>query len=228
MKPFYGKEWFYDKLVEYINAKACATSRCLILLGDTGTGKSHLACELKWPTFNVHLASLKYLSKQIVNVYFFNRQLNRSRYCYKTNLEQFSLHLSRSLLLDTSFDLEFKSRDDENGLEYLNRICLQFVQQVLAPLKQRKCIKLLKRREACGVEDEDDDNDDDDDEDEEKNYFILVDGVEDEDENENREKNSKETLSSSQMILMFLNKTFIYFPHWLHLIFTSKRCVERK
>ncbi len=225
MKPFYGKEWFYDKLVDYINTNTSGvcSSRCLILLGDIGTGKSHLSCELKWPTFNAHLASLKYLSKQIVNVYFLNRQLNRGRYCHKENLEQFYLHLSRSLIQDSSLDsassLSYRpiNKDSESDEEFLNRMCLQFVHKVLVPLKQRKGLKLSEVK---------DEEDDDDEEDAEKNYFILIDGVEDDSEKE--DECIQRVFSSSQMILMFLNRIFSHFPYWLHLIFTSKRCVEKK
>ena len=225
MKPFYGKEWFYDKLVDYINTNTSGvcSSRCLILLGDIGTGKSHLSCELKWPTFNAHLASLKYLSKQIVNVYFLNRQLNRARCCHKENLEQFYLHLSRSLIQDSSLDsasLSYRpiNKDVENDEEFLNRICLQFVHKVLVPLKQRKGLKLTEVK---------DEEDDDDEEDVEKNYFILIDGVEDDSEKD-KDECIQRVFSSSQMILMFLNRIFSHFPYWLHLIFTSKRCVEKK
>ena len=232
MKPFYGKEWFYDKLVDYINTKTNVSSnRCLILLGDIGTGKSHLACELKWPTFNVHLASLKYLSKQIVNVYFLNGHSNRSQFCHKTILEQFYLHLSRSLLTDLSFDStplssRFINRN-ESDEEFLNRICLQFIHKILAPLKQKKGIRLRKVKDGDEDDNENDDEEDEEEE-EERNYFILIDGVEDENEKSGDEECMQENFSSSQMILMFLNRTFIHFPRWLHLIFTSKRCVEKK
>lgn len=34
---------------------AAATAKCLVLVGDMGTGKTHVCCELKWPTRNERL-----------------------------------------------------------------------------------------------------------------------------------------------------------------------------
>ena len=38
---------------------------------------------------------------------------------------------------------------------------------------------------------------------------------------------NKSYYSQAEMALMFINKVFSHFPNWLHLILTSKRCVEK-
>jgi hypothetical protein len=68
-----------------------------------------------------------------------------------------------------------------------------------------------------------------------RNFFVLVDGIDDAllqherlilvDSNSN---DSTSITSDGEMILGFLNKTFLYFPPWLNLVLTSKRSTEKQ
>jgi hypothetical protein len=57
-----------------------------------------------------------------------------------------------------------------------------------------------------------------------RNYFILIDGIDDVLLQTERLLNN---FGSRSPILEFLNRTFLFFPHWLNLIFTSKRGTEK-
>ena len=119
-KSFYGKEWFFAKLNDYlVNKKLAETFSssmssssglsscssvwrlaspcCLVLLGDSGTGKTHLCCELKWPTtLNANTAvdqqPIRLINKQIVSVYFLSWLNPR-----QNSLRQLHMHLSKSI-----------------------------------------------------------------------------------------------------------------------------------
>ena len=75
MKPYFGKEWLLKKLAAYFketeiimsNELQKQQSRCLVLLGETGTGKSHLCSEMKWPTSKQPIVD----ANSILGVYFF-------------------------------------------------------------------------------------------------------------------------------------------------------------
>ena len=66
-----------------------------------------------------------------------------------------------------------------------------------------------------------------------QNYYILIDGFDDAlmfshrlEAKKSFSQNNNQ-LTSVEMILMFLNKTFSSYPHWLNLILTTKNCNEK-
>ena len=282
-KKFYGKEWLYTKLDNYINKLGEINNHeeesntnikkhpnCLVLLGEIGTGKTHLCCELKWPTnsdiFNKNDNSCKnndsVLSEYISSVYFFNF-LNKKH----NHIKQFYNHFSRSIqdlalnlmnkdnnqvlfkknikidLKDYNIDENNISMDDEideiikikDEINYsdstttttttakldINNLILSFIDDILKPIKNIET---------------------------NKNYFIVIDGLDDailQYQLESMNKNTNERVGIAtaaelevinnqynenyvDQILYFLNKTFTYFPHWLNLIITSRRCNEKR
>ncbi len=225
-------------------------STCLVLLGDSGTGKTHLSCELKHPhghanhltsDIRSHLACMHFLS-------LFNKKQN--------SLKCFYLHLARSLQ-----DLQTNLVDNKQQKVLIAR-------KKIIKLKRSDFLASIKLKEE-GVENEADaceENSVEFDEDlidegerivksddmiecidsmaskfignilkplnnieNSKNYFILVDGIDDSLLQHERLILSNETdlNCDGEMILSFLNKTFLYFPPWLNLILTSKRSTEK-
>lgn len=153
MKPFYGKEWLHNKLVDYLLKSDAEEARCLILLGETATGKTHLASELKRPTVNASLTSLKQLNQRMINAYFLNKRNKQKRSSY--HLRRFCQHLSKALL-DLARLKTCKISEDnepETDGECLSRSCVAFTREVLAPLKEQTALT--------------------------ESYFILIDGFED-------------------------------------------------
>ena len=301
-KPFYGKEWLYAKLLDYVTNKklnnkeissastssSCisayllpqsssrssltlstssvsSSSSCLVLLGDSGTGKTHLSCELKWPgLIKPNSSPLAEISNQIASVYFFSL-LNPKQNC----LDRLCMFLTSSIrelasklthkandtaspykrlnklkLNDYISDYEneeddFMVENEENFInpsyceEYVNKLAHKFIETVLKPIKSNE--KLNKELEKNEIT---------------KNYFILIDGIDDallqaQRLLPNNSKSfsinqkfpfkfktqaglNKSYYSQAEMALMFINKVFAQFPNWLHLILTSKRCVEKK
>lgn len=79
------------------------------------------------------------------------------------------------------------------------------------------------------------------------NFFILIDGIDDllllrerllspqqkqheqqqEKSTKNSETNSNIYQNNPTLILEFLNRVFLFFPHWLNLIVTSRRTTEK-
>jgi hypothetical protein len=293
-KKFYGKEWLYSKLDSYIkkigennnNVEDSNTNNdfkkhpnCLVLLGEIGTGKTHLCCELKWPTnsdtfgknINNNISNNNNkdlaLSEHISSVYFFNF-LNKKH----NHIKQFYNHFSRSIqdlalnLINNSNNNDNKDSNqvlfkknikidlkdyyiDENNIlidnevdeiitikqeiNYfdcstkittakfdINTLILSFIDDILKPIKNIET---------------------------NNNYFIVIDGLDDailqhQLESMNKKTNERVGIATAaelevinnhnnenyvDQILYFLNKTFTYFPHWLNLIITSRRCNEK-
>ena len=249
-KSFYGKEWFYPRLFDYlINKKllgsfssskstssglcryshqilASASSvsvsgaSCLVLIGDPGIGKTHLCCEMKWPTARADVPQLDFISQQIASVYFFD-WLNSQQ----NHLGQFFAHLSASiqrLVLNGSIfnstqktlfkkivkldikDFIEESSDDESDVEKLS---LEFIENVLKPLKNLE-LKSNEETEAKVI----------------SNYFVLIDGIDD----LSLQSQRLGRKMAAEKILLFINKIFPFFPGWLNLIITARRCTEKK
>jgi hypothetical protein len=276
-KPFYGKEWLFRKLAYYITHKKLLEekfnpsettqaikspkhklplpsvknlSTCLVLLGDSGTGKTHLSCELKHPHTQVnplvnevrsHLACMHFLSlfnQKQNSLKCFYMHLTRSLQDLQTNLvdnQQQKVLISRKKVVKlkqshflapiklkdgTENDLEAEQDDraefDEDSIDESNKsddmiecvdsMASKFIGNILKPLNN--------------IENS-------------KNYFILLDGIDDSLLRHERlilsnDAGSGETINcDGEMILSFLNKTFLYFPPWLNLILTSKRSTEK-
>ena len=182
-KPFYGKDWIVPKLNDFLldnsfalikeaNTSGGNLSNFLVLLGDSGTGKSHLCCELKWPGAG---SVFQPLHKQMVGVYFLNWFSPR-----QNNVRQFSSFMRRAIhefsesgrvanggglfasvqSLDVN-EIGVTAREagagnrpqlDEN---YVTDLANEFIVSTLMPLKN---VKLL---EDSG----------------EKRYFFLIDGI---------------------------------------------------
>lgn len=102
-KAFYGKDWIVpklnnfllddrsskDELINETEASASRKTNFLVLLGDSGTGKSHLSCELKWPGSGSVFQSV---NSQMIGVYFLNWFNPR-----QNNVQQFTRFLKKSL-----------------------------------------------------------------------------------------------------------------------------------
>lgn len=71
-KKFYGKEWLFKKLFDYIVNKTYEKPFLLMLIGDAGNGKTHFCCELKWPTINLNNNIVQTLNKHLISIYFIN------------------------------------------------------------------------------------------------------------------------------------------------------------
>lgn len=250
-KPFFGKDWLYSKLNDYILNKRShddpmsssastssglssylqsvssinQVSSCLILLGESGTGKSHLCCELKWPTNTVN-SDLASINKHFLNVYFLNWFSNSKQ----NHLKQFYLFLAKSV--EELYDSNKFKRENNLGLNdymnstdlndenecteaYVTKLANEFIENILKPVQN------LKQQE--------------------KSLFFLLDGLDEVLLHAERLEPSKSLgeclvyphniesstrLSSAEMILMFLNRIFHFMPNWMNLILTCKPCNE--
>ena len=155
-KPFYGKEWLYAKLLDYVTNKklnskeissastssSCisayllpqsssrssltlstssvtSSSSCLVLLGDSGTGKTHLSCELKWPSsIKANSSPLAEISNQIASVYFFSL-LNPKQNC----LDRLCMFLTSSIR-ELASKLTHRANDTASPYRRLNKLKL--------------------------------------------------------------------------------------------------------
>ena len=93
----------------------------------------------------------------------------------------------------------------ESSLECIDSLASKFIGQILKPLNN--------------IENS-------------KNYFIIIDGLEDTILQHERlllpqMPNDNTDNCDGETILKFLNKTFLYYPPWLNLVITSKRCTEK-
>jgi hypothetical protein len=176
-KPFYGKEWLLKKLAYYVVHKKLLTERfngnpvelfsepqapsaadqtrlksqstCLLLLGDSGTGKTHLSCELKHPpphntaTANPHVTVTGgELRSHFACVHFlslFNKRQN--------SLKCFYLHLTRSLQ-----ELHARLVDNRQQKVLIAR-------KKVIKLKRSDFLVSLSRGDRSGKEENNEDND---------------------------------------------------------------------
>jgi len=241
-KLFYGKEWFYTKLNEvmlnkktddhlnssmstssglsssFLSVSSTAlqmpTSCCLLILGESGTGKTHLCCELKWPT-NTENTDLQSINKQILGVYFLNwfsskQNCIKQLYLYLSKLIQDLVEdetlfaFKDTLELDEFLNDQIDLDQNENYYSelYVTNLANEFIENVLTPISGKKL----------------------------KNVFILIDGIDDiilQSERLVFDSKRENNLTSAEMLLMFINKIFKSFPNWLNLILTCKNLNEK-
>jgi hypothetical protein len=242
-KLFYGKDWFYTKLNEvmlnkktddyYLNSSMSTssglssflsvsstalmqTSCCLVILGESGTGKTHLCCELKWPT-NIENTDLQSINKQILGVYFLNwfsskQNCIKQIYLYLSKLiqdlvEDETFAFKDTLELDDFLNNQIDLDQNENYYSelYVTNLANEFIENVLTPISGKKL----------------------------KNVYILIDGIDEIILQSERllllfdSKKRENNLTSAEMLLMFINKIFKSFPNWLNLILTCKNLNEK-
>lgn len=143
-KPFYGKDWLFAKLATHFLIKPTSQEKeknCLVLLGNSGTGKTHLCCELECPTREHD--HIKHLNKQIISIYFLNwlnLKLNSLRHLHfylTKSLQDFVALKSNNQPSEvhdyfSSNDNNYTNDETEN---FANKIGDYFINNVLLPLK---------------------------------------------------------------------------------------------
>ena len=248
MKKFYGKEWLFQKLHEYLINKTYEKSIFLLLIGDSGNGKTHLCCELKWPTNEVN-SYLKDLNKHIISTYFISLY-NIVQCSHYKNLQRLYSHLKNTILKELSSLIDIKEipvnsflstksvnknldddedadesdeNDSKNDIEeyndhIINKYASKFNENVVNVLNNYSNeIQKLN-----------------------KNFYILIDGIDElllydqylmGKNKTNKFNNTDDNNHSDQnfnIIFKFLNKIFLKFPKWLHLVVTCKRITEKQ
>jgi hypothetical protein len=149
-KKFYGKEWLFKKLAHYMRTKqiinenyknnnnnetalvkeSANNSNILILVGDSGTGKTHLCCELNnRKTLNPDALYIR--QNHLVTTYFF------TYYDLAQNqIRKFYNDLSRAL--SDKFQLNYDKEIEEEEEEYENlgieHYCEKFNKDILKKL----------------------------------------------------------------------------------------------
>ena len=85
-KSYHGKEWLFKSLKSIlIDPSHVNKSTCLVLLGETGTGKTHFLTELKWPT-----QKRDYFKINILFINFFNLENLKFEAFFKSLIENIS------------------------------------------------------------------------------------------------------------------------------------------
>lgn len=252
-KKFYGKEWLFKKLHEYLINKVYEKSFFLVLIGDSGNGKTHLCCELKWPTNNENLC-LTDLNKHLISTYFLSLY-NLVQCSYNKNLQKLYSHLKSTIIREISKQIEsievlncsnkiafttetsdtsstnnadededvdesdekYSKNDTEEYYDHIvNKYATKFNENVVVNVLNKYSNEIAKLN---------------------KNFYILIDGVDElllYDQYlmvKNRPVKSNNDSHNNQnfnIIIKFLNKIFLKFPKWLHLVVTCKRITEKQ
>jgi hypothetical protein len=241
-KKYHGKEWLFKKLHDYIINKVYEKPFFLILIGDSGNGKTHLCCELKWPTSTIennnNKNTLLDLNKHLISTYFLSLY-NLTQNSYYKNLHNLYTHLKNTILnelpsklnidsfeqtndclrnctTNSSFDDEEDDETDEscfsNNDEYNDHIINKYVTKF-----NEDILNLLNKSNNEIIK-------------QNKNFYILIDGIDElllYDQYLTRQ-NLNNNNNNFNLILKFLNKIFFKFPKWLHLIVTCKRLTEKQ
>lgn len=252
-KQFYGKEWLFRQLIHYVSNRTLLVERfdmnnlnkrksmmveppieirvnhtagpsCLVLLGDGGTGKTHLCCELMHS--KQHIVQ-SYLRPHLVCVHFlsmFNKRQN-SLTCLFNHMGRSLQELHHALqksnkvarcMIKLKRDDYFLDEIDNNetvssSVADCDGMTAKFIEDILKPLNQIAHVS--------------------------KNYFILVDGLDDcmiqkerivlmRQEHKTKEF-SELVYENGPAIMKFLSKIFAHFPPWLNLILTARRSTEK-
>jgi len=219
-KEFYAKEWLFSKLVEFlrpVETSAETKPNCLVLLGDPGTGKSHLACELKWPTSPA--SALQHLAKQTLSVYFLSWLTPA-----QNTVQHLAAHLAKSIH-------KLNPSPKTTPPPDLADKCSQFLTEdqviQIGDRFSAECLKPLKNLSWPN--------------DQTTAYFILIDGIDEAFLTERLAKaedqrsttlpafshSTSTLLDPPQALLLFLNTITAHFPAWLKLVLTARRCTEK-
>ncbi|PAA64405.1 hypothetical protein BOX15_Mlig008846g3 [Macrostomum lignano] len=93
-REFHCREWVFDKLLGYVNAGQTPAHPGVVLLGESGCGKTALMTELIWPTASQASPDARHRLRSHVLAYYFCSQL----YSHSLRLSHFLFSLRQQIV----------------------------------------------------------------------------------------------------------------------------------